>query len=110
VGARRWERLRGGAFVFGLSRNVRECNRFLVDCYEPGDGLYLIGFSRGAFTVRSTVGMLRNCGILPPSTSIASRTRTTSNKPDGMEAQLFRRMYAHPETRIHFVGVWDTVE
>jgi uncharacterized protein (DUF2235 family) len=116
VGTRRGERLRGGAFGLGLSRNVRECYRFLVDCYEPGDELYFFGFSRGAFTARSTVGMVRNCGIL--SREHADRVtdayrlyrgRDEPTKPDGMEAQLFRRMYAHPETRIHFVGVWDTV-
>jgi uncharacterized protein (DUF2235 family) len=116
VGTRRWERLRGGAFGLGLSRNVRECYRFLVDCYEPGDELYFFGFSRGAFTARSTVGMVRNCGILRREHDDRVgeayrlyRGREERTKPDGMEAQLFRRMYAHPEAGIHFVGVWDTV-
>ena len=39
VGTRRFERVRGGAFGIGLSRNVRSCYRFLVSCYEPGDEL-----------------------------------------------------------------------
>ena len=50
VGTRRFERLRGGAFGFGISRNVSDCYRFLVENYELGDELYLLGFSRGAFT------------------------------------------------------------
>lgn len=64
VGTRRFERVRGGAFGFGLSRDVCDCYRFLVENYEPGDDLYFFGFSRGAFTARSTVGLVRNSGIL----------------------------------------------
>lgn len=116
VGTRRWERLRGGAFGLGLSRNVRECYRFLVECYEEGDDIYLFGFSRGAFTARSTAGLVRNCGILRPQhvdrikdAYRLYRSREHPTKPDGMEAQIFRRMYSHPDTEIHFVGVWDTV-
>jgi uncharacterized protein (DUF2235 family) len=116
VGTRRLERLRGGAFGLGLSRNVRECYRFLVETYEPGDELYFFGFSRGAFTARSTVGLVRNCGILRAEQSERIkdayrlyRNRDDRTKPNGIEAQMFRRMRSHPETRIHFVGVWDTV-
>jgi uncharacterized protein (DUF2235 family) len=116
VGTRRWERLRGGAFGVGLSRNVRECYRFLVECYEPGDELYFFGFSRGAFTARSTVGMVRNSGILRSQhldrvndAYRLYRSKEDPTRPDGLEAQMFRRMFAHPETTIRFVGVWDTV-
>jgi uncharacterized protein (DUF2235 family) len=116
VGTRRFERIRGGAFGLGLSRNVRECYRFLVECYEPGDELYFLGFSRGAFTARSTVGLVRNSGILRPQylSRIKEayglyRARRGEAHPRGNEAALFRRMYSHPEARIHFVGVWDTV-
>ena len=66
VGTRRGERFLGGGFGVGLSRNVQDCYRFLVDYYEPGDKLYFFGFSRGAYTARSTVGLVRNAGILRP--------------------------------------------
>ncbi|HEY1276582.1 MAG TPA: DUF2235 domain-containing protein [Thermoleophilaceae bacterium] len=116
VGTRRFERLRGGAFGFGLSRNVRDCYRFLVLNYEPGDELFFLGFSRGAFTARSTVGLVRNAGILRDRrvdlvkrAYQLYRARSDETKPRGREAQLFRRMYSHPDARIRFVGVWDTV-
>ena len=64
VGTRRWERMRGGAFGVGLSRNVQECYTWLIDHYEPGDELFFFGFSRGAFTARSLGGLVRNSGIL----------------------------------------------
>jgi uncharacterized protein (DUF2235 family) len=116
VGTRRFERVRGGAFGVGLSRNVREGYRFLVDSYEPGDELFFFGFSRGAFTARSTVGLVRNAGILcrehaerVDEAYALYRARDERTRPNGVEAQLFRRMYSHPDCDIHFVGVWDTV-
>jgi uncharacterized protein (DUF2235 family) len=116
VGTRRWERLRGGAFGMGLSRNVQDCYRFLVTNYEPDDELFFLGFSRGAFTARSTVGFVRNGGIMRPEhvdrigeAYDLYRSRGDRTHPNGIAAEMFRRMYSHPDTDIHFVGVWDTV-
>jgi uncharacterized protein (DUF2235 family) len=116
VGTRRLERMRGGGFGFGLSRNVQEAYRFVVENYEPGDELFFFGFSRGAFTARSTVGLVRNSGILRREHAgrigeayRLYRGRDDRTHPNGIEAEMFRRMYAHPEEDIHFVGVWDTV-
>jgi uncharacterized protein (DUF2235 family) len=113
VGTTHSERLRGGAFGYGLSRHVRDTYRFLVANFEPGDEIFLFGFSRGAFTARSTAGLLRNSGILR--TEHADRVddayalyRSREAHPRGVEAQLFRRSYSY-ETRIRFIGVWDTV-
>lgn len=113
VGTLRRERLRGGAFGAGLSRNVVDAYRFLVDTYEAGDELFLFGFSRGAFTARSLVGLVRNSGILRrdhtdriPEAWALYRDRM--EQPNGAAATLFRRSYAR-ETEIRFVGVWDTV-
>ena len=77
VGTKRWERIRGGAFGIGLSRNVQHCYEFLVEEYAPGDELFFFGFSRGAFTARSLAGLVRNSGILAPSTAARSRTPTS---------------------------------
>jgi uncharacterized protein (DUF2235 family) len=116
VGTRRWERVLGGGFGVGLSRNVQECYRFLVDNYEPGDKLYFFGFSRGAFTARSTVGLVRNSGILRPEhrhrikqAYALYRDPRRDSEPSGIAAELFRRSYSHSEVYIEFVGVWETV-
>ena len=115
VGTRPGERLWGGAFGFGLSRNVCDAYRFLVRTFEPGDELFLLGFSRGAYTVRSLAGMVRNCGILRPEHDdrigdayALYRARGSKTHPRSVAAELFRRSYSH-ETRIRFLGVWDTV-
>jgi len=116
VGTRRGERFVGGVFGIGLSRNVQDCYRFVVDNYEPGDKLYFLGFSRGAYTARSTVGLVRNAGILRPEhrnrikqAYALYRNPERDSEPSGITAELFRRSYSHSEIYFDFVGVWDTV-
>jgi uncharacterized protein (DUF2235 family) len=59
-----WDRFAGGAFGRGLFKNIEDVYFFLVHNYTPGDEIYLFGFSRGAYTVRSTAGLIRKCGLL----------------------------------------------
>ena len=115
VGTGMLDHLRGGAFGFGLSANILEAYRFLARRFEPGDALFLFGFSRGAYTARSLAGLIRNCGVpKTPSPDLIKtayalyRRRDDASHPRGIEARLFRRMHAH-ETRIRCIGVWDTV-
>lgn len=64
IGTDKGQRFLGGALGLGLSKNVIDAYRFLVNNYQDGDDLYFFGFSRGAYTVRSLAGLIRNCGIL----------------------------------------------
>jgi uncharacterized protein (DUF2235 family) len=117
VGTGRWERLRGGMFGLGLSANVRKCHAFLTDHYEPGDDLYLFGFSRGAFTARSLAGLIGNSGIVKPehrdglteAYKIYQDRSDPKQKPSGETAQAFRDAYCHDNVPIRFIGVFDTV-
>ena len=119
VGTRPGERLVGlvGA---GLSRNILNAYRYLAAHYEPGDDLFLFGFSRGAYTVRSLAGLVRTCGILRrehmgelPSANTLYRRRDDAAHPREREATLFRKTFSYEgwgdTTRIKFLGVWDTV-
>ncbi|AKS33550.1 DUF2235 domain-containing protein [Mycolicibacterium goodii] len=115
VGTNRTDRLIGGAFGAGLFRAVRATYRFVIQNYEPGDELFFFGFSRGAFTARSTAGLIRNSGVLRRENidqfaraCALYRDRSSGSHPRGAEATLFRKMYSH-EPRIRFIGVWDTV-
>lgn len=117
------DRVVGGAFGIGLGLNIRQCYRFLVDHYHPGDYVYLFGFSRGAYTVRSLAGMVRNCGVinpekLEPGTSIDAaiddafdlyRRRGDATAPRARISVDFRVRNSHPDFRITCIGVWDTV-
>ncbi len=61
----KFDRITGGAFGWGIDKNIQDAYRFLCLNYEPGDQIYLFGFSRGAYTVRSLVGFIRSVGMLP---------------------------------------------
>lgn len=113
VGTSRWERIRGGAFGFGLSDNVKAAYRVIAEHFEPGDEIFLFGFSRGAYTARSTAGFIRNAGILRRQHlrrigDAYDLYRDSRTHPRALESQLFRRSFSE-ETRIRCIGVWDTV-
>ncbi|MFJ5488418.1 DUF2235 domain-containing protein [Hansschlegelia beijingensis] len=55
----------GGAFGYGLARNVRELYAFVCRTYQPGDQIYVFGFSRGAYTVRVLLGLIYRQGLVP---------------------------------------------
>jgi uncharacterized protein (DUF2235 family) len=57
-------RLLGGAVGWGFSRNVKDLYTELARAYELGDKIFLFGFSRGAYTVRTLAGLIQCCGIL----------------------------------------------
>lgn len=56
--------LLGGALGRGIDEKIETAYRFLVLNYEPGDEIFVFGFSRGAYTARSLVGLIRKCGIV----------------------------------------------
>ena len=83
------DRLLGGAFGFGLFHNVIACYRFLAQNYEPGDEIFIVGFSRGAYTARSVAGMVGGSGCSPrcPSSRSGSPRRCTcTSAPTGPRA------------------------
>jgi uncharacterized protein (DUF2235 family) len=58
-------RMIDGATGFGVPANVRKLYRFLSWNWQEGDQIFLFGFSRGAFTVRTLAGMTRFQGLMP---------------------------------------------
>ena len=122
VGTTQAERLLGGAVGFGLSRNVKIAYRWLAENYgnstdpDPGDELYLFGFSRGAYTVRSLAGMIRNVGLLRAEhlhrlddAYSHYRNRDRAWAVDGACSVSFRERWSHDVPEIRCIGVWDTV-
>jgi uncharacterized protein (DUF2235 family) len=110
------DKIAGGAFGAGLDHNIVECYQFLVDNYAKGDELYFFGFSRGAYTVRSLAGLIRNSGLLKQQfASMAEqafslyRDRDPSTGPNSDVATQFRKAFSYDITEIECIGVWDTV-
>ena len=54
----------GGAFGYGMARNVRDLYEFLCRTYRDGDRIFAFGFSRGAFTIRVLLGLICNQGLV----------------------------------------------
>lgn len=106
------DRFSGGAFGKGISTNIQDAYRFIVHNYEAGDELYFFGFSRGAYTVRSTAGLIRNAGVLKKANADriadAYALYRGESKPSDRASIEFREQFSH-EPRVHFIGVWDTV-
>lgn len=110
-----------------LDDNLLDAWLFINLNYEPGDQIYLFGFSRGAYTVRSLAGLLRKCGVLRREHVDKLREaldlyRNRELTADSDEAERFRMAHAiawprlaRPFTSppvdlsIRYVGVWDTV-
>jgi uncharacterized protein (DUF2235 family) len=109
------DKFTGGAFGDGMEQNVRSLYRFLVYNYEPGDEIYLFGFSRGAFTVRTLAGFINRVGLVQRDdeyyTAELFALYESSIPPDSPEWQhAFRNIKdARPSPPIRFIGVWDTV-
>jgi len=101
----------------GIDKNIQDCYRFLVHNFAVGDELFFFGFSRGAYTVRSLAGLVRNAGILKsnkaeriPEAYAMYRRRGRAASPDSLAAEDFRHQHCHADrTPLAFIGVWETV-
>lgn len=106
-----WTRLIGLAFGYGVSDNIADAYQFLMRTFEPGDRLYVFGFSRGAYTARALCGMLHVVGLLGKNNEglIPFAIRMVKNKHINFAvAAGFKKTFSQ-ECKPHFVGVWDTV-
>ena len=60
---RRLYNLLSRATGLGITQNIIDCYAHIIRVWQPGDRIYLFGFSRGAYTVRCVGGVLKYCGI-----------------------------------------------
>lgn len=119
LGTKWYDRLPGGAFGWGIDYNIQSAYQFLCFNYEPGDEVYLFGFSRGAYTVRSLAGMVYCSGLLRrqciervPEAYKLYRDR--SIRPGSPQAEQYRAKYGvrykgDDQIPITLLGCWDTV-
>lgn len=98
------------AFGLGLIRNVTESYLQIMQCYNPGDEIYLFGSGRGACAVRVLAGLLQNYGLLKRGNEtlvemIVDHFRNTKALAEA-EVVKAKHSVACP---IHFMGIWDSV-
>ncbi|MGU3434134.1 T6SS phospholipase effector Tle1-like catalytic domain-containing protein [Actinomycetes bacterium M1A6_2h] len=135
----RWmSRMAGQAFGLGMKTNLTEAYTFLMNNWNPGDRIYIFGFSRGAFTARALAGLLHVIGIPRRSSEnlvqyaiTAYARRTEKWSPDDYDsAENFRRTVCRVvvgdsaervdplagatgaskfSVPVEYLGLWDTV-
>ena len=114
------DRIVGGNFGKGIDQNIQDGYRFLSLNYSPGDEIYLFGFSRGAYTVRSLAGLMYNSGLLssPHIRQISQAYELYRNRLDldkSNEIEAFREKYSFKTEKygsrvpITLLACWDTV-
>jgi len=86
----------------------------LASRYEPGDRIFLFGYSRGAYAVRSIAGMICRVGLLRKEAALERRVerafRHYRQGGDTSGARAFRRAHCHGSVDVACIGVWDTVK
>jgi uncharacterized protein (DUF2235 family) len=117
-------RVLGGGIGLGLDRNIQSAYSWLCRKYQPGDAIYLFGFSRGAYTVRSLGGLIARCGLLDLAglseddgwkriaAVFTNGYRERKETREDWARRGWKFLQSKPGVQdigIHFIGVWDTV-
>jgi uncharacterized protein (DUF2235 family) len=109
-----WRRAPDVMLGRGINRQIRRAYGWLASRYRPGDMIFLLGYSRGAFAVRSLAGVIDQVGLLRPDCATERNIRTAYRHyqalPGSDIARDFRRVHCHDEVAIEMIGVWDTVK
>ncbi len=98
----------------GINRQIERAYGVLASRYREGDKIILIGYSRGAYAVRSLAGVIDLVGLVSSNQATvrnitqAYRHYKTGAKSDA--AKRFRELYCHPYVEVEAVAVWDTVK
>lgn len=98
----------------GINRQIRRVYGFLASRYRPGDRIFLFGYSRGAYAVRSLAGMIDSVGLVrsehATERNVLLAYRHYERNTRGAAHRAFAKRFCHPDAPIEMIGVWDTVK
>lgn len=106
--ARGWGRLRKSVGRImasvagrGITFNIIDCYEFILNHWRPGDRIFLIGFSRGAYTVRSVAQVIALCGVPvhepgDPAVPLRRFSRSTRSVAERAVRQVYEHGAGHP--------------
>jgi uncharacterized protein (DUF2235 family) len=99
------------AFGIGITENVTEGYREIVRQYEPGDRIFLVGFSRGAYTARCIADVIDDIGLLRAEhvRFAADVVQLYRYRPGAEHKVVLNGALRHDNVTIAFLGLWDTV-
>ena len=107
----------GGLTGYGVSENIRAAYRWLIENFQEDDQLFLFGFSRGAYSVRSLGGLIGVCGtptanngniddVVEEAYGVYRERNAECRKNSG---DRFIEKNKAVRADVHFIGVWDTL-
>ena len=98
----------------GINHQIRNAYGYLASRYRPGDKIFLLGFSRGAYAVRSLAGIIDMIGLLRADQATERNIRTAYRHYECSQtssgAKAFAAAHCHDKIEIDMIGVWDTVK
>lgn len=109
-----WRHLPGLLTGSGVGGQIADAYAHLASRYRPGDRVFLFGYSRGAFAVRSLAGMIHRVGLLREKAATQRNIRMVWRHyrlgPERRAARVFAAARCHDHVPIRMIGVWDTVK
>ncbi len=112
-----WEGWRHGWSIIqghGFDSLIRRAYGWLASHYRPGDRIFLFGYSRGAYAVRSLAGLIDRVGLLKrehaTERGVTLVYRHYQTNPDSTASRAFATRFCHAAAPIEMVGVFDTVK
>jgi uncharacterized protein (DUF2235 family) len=112
-----WEGWRHGWAIIqgrGFNSTIRRAYGWLASHYREGDRIFLFGYSRGAYAVRSLAGVIDRVGLLKrehaTERGVTLAYRHYQNDPGSTASRAFSHRFCHHEAPIAMVGVFDTVK
>lgn len=110
----RWQNAPDILMGRGINRQIRRAYGMLASRYRPGDRIFLFGYSRGAYAVRSLAGVIDRVGLLSPNHATVRNIRQAYRHyeagPESEAAQAFRTQFCQGDVQIEMIGAWDTVK
>ncbi len=98
----------------GINLQIRRAYGFLASHYREGDRIFLFGYSRGAYAVRSLAGVIDRVGLLKrehaTERGVQLAFRHYQRNPNSPQSRAFSHRFCHNEAPVEMVGVWDTVK
>ncbi|KDQ34115.1 hypothetical protein PLEOSDRAFT_1011627, partial [Pleurotus ostreatus PC15] len=100
------------AIAWNFERIIMAAYRWLVDNYKDGDRIFLFGFSRGAYQVRTIAAMIEKVGLIHKGNeeqipfAYELYAGQTAQDPDAIS---FKQTFSRKDVKVHFIGAWDTV-
>lgn len=98
----------------GINRQIERAYGVVASRYRDGDQIVLVGYSRGAYAVRSLAGVIDMVGLVRSDCATVRVIRQAYRHyrvgARSSVAQDFRGLYCHPNVEVEAVAVWDTVK